>query len=61
MTSKSRRGTLQRAGSGASQPRQEFDGLGHRSQPRFIKTLMSFVTTAWDVDWDGVYIARDLM
>ena len=34
---------------------------GSRGQPRFLKTLTSSVTTAWGVDWDEVYIARDLM
>ena len=61
MTSKNRRGTSQGAVSGTSQSRQEFDGLGLEGQPRFLKTLTSSVTTAWGVDWDEVYIARDLM
>ena len=61
MTSKSRRRSLQGAVFGASQPRQDFDGLGLGSQPKLLKTLTSSVTTAWGVDWDEVYIARDLM
>ncbi|HMB06981.1 MAG TPA: hypothetical protein VKP69_25000 [Isosphaeraceae bacterium] len=62
MTSKSRRRrSLQGAVSGGSQSRQEFDGLGLGCQPKFLKTLTSSVTTAWGVDWDEVYIARDLM
>jgi hypothetical protein len=60
MTSKNRHGTSQGAVSGTSQSRQEFDGLGLGGQPRFLKTLTSFVTTAWGVDWDEVYIAREL-
>ena len=47
MTSKSRRRSLQGAVFGASQPRQDFDGLGLGSQPKLLKTLTSSVTTAW--------------
>jgi len=37
----------------------ELQGIGKNL--RFTKTLTSAVTTAWGVDWDEVYIARDLM
>src|SRR5271166_4171013 len=37
----------------------ELDGVGKNL--RFTRTLTSAVTTAWGVDWDEVYIARDLM
>jgi hypothetical protein len=28
---------------------------------QYVRTLTSAVTTAWGVNWDEVYIARDLM
>ncbi len=35
------------------------EGIG--TNVLFVKTLRSAVTTAWGVDWDEVYIARDIM
>jgi hypothetical protein len=46
---------------GHQRPRTEFDGLGFEAPPEHVKTLTSAVTTAWGVDWDEVFIARDLM
>ena len=32
-----------------------------KGQPKLVRTLTSAVTTAWGVNWDEEYIARDLM
>jgi hypothetical protein len=61
MATGDRRRTLPKSTAAPSQLPQEFQGLGFSLAPKFTKTLTSSVTTAWGVDWDEVYIARDLM
>jgi hypothetical protein len=40
---------------------QTLNRVGIDGTLQFTRTLTSAVTTAWGVDWDEVYIARDLM